>query len=185
MKFAVFVSGHGSNLQAIIDAVKRFKGASIIVTHDEMFLDQVATKLIIFSDEGIEYFPGTYQEFLERIGWDESDTKKTRVQKTGLKKKKDKHARVAFIKKRSSILIPLEKKVSAIERSIMKKEEKVKEINRFLITLSEEGDSERFIEPSKELHQLQQDIENLYDQLGSVSEELEKCSLELSTNSNR
>jgi len=54
---------------SLVEAIEVFKGASIIVTHDENFLHLLATKLIVFNEKGISVFPGSYQSFLDRNKW--------------------------------------------------------------------------------------------------------------------
>lgn len=54
---------------AFVSALDHFQGAVIIVTHNEMFLHSLANRLIVFKDDGIDIFEGTYHEFLEKIGW--------------------------------------------------------------------------------------------------------------------
>ncbi len=53
----------------LVEAIENFKGASVIVTHDESFLHLLAQKLIVFSDKGIRIFHGTYQDFLNKGGF--------------------------------------------------------------------------------------------------------------------
>ena len=36
-------------------------------------LREVCDRLIVFSKEGADCFDGTYDEFLEKIGWDEEE----------------------------------------------------------------------------------------------------------------
>ncbi len=57
--------------QAMMDAVKDFEGAALVVAHDEHFLNDVATKLIVFKNDRVFFYPGTYREFLEGIGWED------------------------------------------------------------------------------------------------------------------
>jgi len=59
--------------QAMTDAVRDFEGAALVVAHDEHFLNEVATKLIVFKNDRVFFYHGTYREFLESVGWDESD----------------------------------------------------------------------------------------------------------------
>jgi len=59
--------------QAMMDAVRDFKGAALVVAHDEHFLNEVATKLIVFKNDRVFFYPGNYQEFLERIGWEDDE----------------------------------------------------------------------------------------------------------------
>jgi len=52
-----------------MEAVQRFEGSVIMVTHDEYFLNKIANKLIIY-DEGKAFFHnGDYRDFQKKIGW--------------------------------------------------------------------------------------------------------------------
>ena len=61
--------------QAMMDAVRDFDGAALVVAHDEHFLNEVATKLIIFKDDRVFLYPGNYREFLDSVGWEEGENK--------------------------------------------------------------------------------------------------------------
>ncbi len=62
------------SIDSLTKAIKNFKGSSIIVTHSEKLLREVCDRLIVFSKNGASYFDGTYDDFLEKIGWDEEET---------------------------------------------------------------------------------------------------------------
>lgn len=68
---------------SMIAALDEFPGAVVIVTHSEMFLHHLANRLIVFNEDRVFVFEGTYQEFLDRIGWEEGSKKPKRVKKTG------------------------------------------------------------------------------------------------------
>ncbi len=55
--------------EALIDAMKNFEGASITVTHNEEYLNNIATKLVVFDNGKVFVFEGGYQDFLKEIGW--------------------------------------------------------------------------------------------------------------------
>ncbi len=59
--------------QAMLEAVRDFEGAALVVAHDEHFLNEVATKLIVFKNDRAFLYPGNYSEFLESIGWEEDE----------------------------------------------------------------------------------------------------------------
>ena len=61
------------SIEALTNAIKNFKGSSIIVTHSEELLRRVCDRLIIFAKEGAEYFDGGYDDFLTKIGWDDEE----------------------------------------------------------------------------------------------------------------
>lgn len=58
------------SIQALVEACQAYEGAVVIVTHSEMILKALATKLVYFQGGEVKVFPGGYEDFLERIGWD-------------------------------------------------------------------------------------------------------------------
>ena len=60
------------SIEALIDAIEDFQGAVIMVTHSELILKRMVLDKIIICHEGKqELFLGTYEEFLEKNGWNE------------------------------------------------------------------------------------------------------------------
>jgi ATPase subunit of ABC transporter with duplicated ATPase domains len=54
------------DLEAVIalnDALQRYEGTILLVTHDEDIIDEVATRIWHLTDDGIEDFQGTYAEY--------------------------------------------------------------------------------------------------------------------------
>jgi len=58
---------------SLIEAIDDFDGSVIMVTHNEMHLRSVATKLIVFDNDRISIYPGTYDDFLYDVGWADED----------------------------------------------------------------------------------------------------------------
>lgn len=58
------------SIAVLADEIKEFRGATLMVTHDEDLLHKLATKIIYFKNGRTELFLGNYAEFLEKIGWD-------------------------------------------------------------------------------------------------------------------
>jgi ATP-binding cassette subfamily F protein 3 len=58
---------------SLMEAIDGFEGSVVMVTHNEMHLRNIATKLVIFDKNKITVFPGTYDEFLESTGWGDED----------------------------------------------------------------------------------------------------------------
>ena len=70
-----------------------------IVTYSEDLLRAVCDRLIVFTNDGADYFNGTYDEFLEKIGWEEMTQlkrKKVENQKVNKKRKKLRAAAIVF-----------------------------------------------------------------------------------------
>ncbi|HBA53692.1 MAG TPA: ABC transporter ATP-binding protein, partial [Syntrophorhabdus aromaticivorans] len=126
------------SIDSLVEAIDVFPGAVVIVTHSEMILNAVAKKLIVFDKGKATLFHGTYRDFLERVGWDDEEkaepspaTDRER-DKSGVGRKELKRLRAEFIQTRSKILGPLERKMSALENTIVGLEEKINEENQSL-----------------------------------------------------
>ncbi len=50
-------------LRALEDALLTFPGVAMVVSHDRWFLDRIATHILAFEEEGIEWFEGNYSDF--------------------------------------------------------------------------------------------------------------------------
>ena len=55
--------------EALMSALEDFEGASVIVSHNEYLLNNVANKLIVFDNNETFLFDGNYKDFLIKIGW--------------------------------------------------------------------------------------------------------------------
>jgi len=61
------------SIHALIEAVKAFTGTVLFVSHDRWFVSALATRVIELTPAGPRDFPGTYAEYLERLGDDHLD----------------------------------------------------------------------------------------------------------------
>ncbi|KJJ85565.1 glycosyl transferase family 2 [Candidatus Omnitrophus magneticus] len=160
--------------QAIALAVRDYEGAALIVTHDEYFLNEVATKLIVFQGDEILFYPGTYEEFIERIGWKDED-KKPNVIPAAMKEKKpdDKKNRAAFLALKAKTLKPLEENINIIEKNIITFEARLKEVHEELIKASHEGNGARIAALSKEMNSLNERVNELFNELQTAMDKHE------------
>jgi ATP-binding cassette subfamily F protein 3 len=92
---------------SLVEAIDAFNGSVIIVTHSEMMLHALATRLIVFDDGKVALFEGTYQDFLDRVGWkSENDSSAPRIKKSkprtkSVNKKQLRRERAAMLKMKS------------------------------------------------------------------------------------
>ncbi|MBI1945260.1 MAG: ATP-binding cassette domain-containing protein [Deltaproteobacteria bacterium] len=56
------------SISALTEAIKRFDGTVIFVTHDRDLVAEAATRVLAMSAHGLEDFHGTYDEFLRKVG---------------------------------------------------------------------------------------------------------------------
>ncbi|MGM0417879.1 MAG: ATP-binding cassette domain-containing protein [Thermodesulfobacteriota bacterium] len=160
---------------ALVSALDNFSGAVMMVTHNEMLLDAVAEKLIVFSRDKVDFFEGTYSEFLEKIGWDEEsgDSQKKNEKAEPEDKKLIKRKRAGIIQEKSKVLNPLKKSLDKIENEITKLEQSEADLGNEMQTASETGDSVKLTEVSKQISEVQKEIESLYEKLEIKTQEYE------------
>ena len=107
------------SIDALTTAIKAFKGSCIIVTHSEELLRAVCDRLIIFTHDGADYFNGNYDEFLEKIGWEDDDgAEKKKVVKPKRSKKEIKKLRAAIVTEKSKTTSPIKKEIEQLEALI-------------------------------------------------------------------
>jgi ATP-binding cassette subfamily F protein 3 len=161
-------------IEILSEKLQTYKGAIILVSHDERLLRKLAKKLIIFHKNTCESFLGTYNDFIEKIGWEEVQvTGKSQV-KSKLNYKELKAKRAEIVKERSKELKPLKTKVEELENLIHKSENEIKELNRSLILASEKQDGKLINELSQKISNLNQSIEESFDELELFSEDLQR-----------
>ncbi len=179
--------------QAMMEAVRDFEGAAIVVAHDEHFLNEVATKLVVFKNDRVFLYPGNYCEFLDSIGWEDDENKPVMKPQSappaitqpaplvppksgarhGAKGHSGKIARMArakFIAMRSKILKPLEAKIKSLEDEIISSEARMATVNEELAKASAKGGlgAIRRSEFSRELKEIAENIDSCYSQLDAA-----------------
>ncbi len=160
---------------AFVAALNAFEGAVVLVTHNEMFLYALANRLVIFTAGGIEIFEGTYQEFLEKQGWEDEEPIPVKPQKSSpLPKKKLRKKRSEIVAQRSKQLTPINKKINKLEDEIEAKEAKMARVNQELLDASQDQDGLKIATLSKEHAKLESDIETLFDTFTEISERADK-----------
>ncbi len=141
------------SIEALIDAIEGFEGAVVIVTHSEWVLRRIPfTKLVVCHKEKQELFLGTYDEFLDKVGWQEEKPEKKRASQPSEQPKQ---------KSPKTEIARCEEKIELLERSLEKNNEKLaaissagrrEEIQALLTTIAEE----------------QKKLEELYNRLGEL-----------------
>lgn len=162
------------SIDALIKAIKNFNGSCLIVTHSEELLREVCDSLIIFSKGTASYFDRGYDEFLEKIGWEEEEEEKKTKAAPKVNKKENKKLRAQIIQERSKKTSPLKKKLEKLENEIMELEDEVSSQQEELIKASNEGDNSKVIELSQIVTKNEKLVEDMFEQLEITQHELDE-----------
>jgi len=57
---------------ALVKSLDAYEGSVVLVTHDEFMLRALATRLVVFTENGAELLEGGYDYFLSRGGWEDT-----------------------------------------------------------------------------------------------------------------
>jgi ATP-binding cassette, subfamily F, member 3 len=150
------------SVEALSMELQNYPGAVIIVTHSEGMLKEVATKLVVFHHDRVEYFPQNYDDFLSKIGWEEEEQVKVEKPKEKISRDEQRRLRQEVIAERSKALSPLKKKMEVLEKGIMKAEEEASSLEESLITKPEP-------EGFKKLGVLKKKIDEDFEELASLT----------------
>lgn len=153
---------------AMLEAIDEFSGSVVMVTHNEDFLHCIAERLIVFHNDSVELFNGTYQEFLDKIGWEdekESLVDKEKTETKEISKKSLKKMKAELRQERFKVLSPLEKQIKDCENTITDQEKELEVNTELLVKASMEGEAASIAELSKKEHLLKANINELYSKL--------------------
>jgi ATP-binding cassette subfamily F protein 3 len=146
------------SIDALIESLQNFPGALLIVTHNERILRALATKLIVFHRGKVDVFNSGYDEFLEKIGWEEENDGKGGQKKPTLRNN--------YIEKKEREKAERREKarIGKLEALIMKSENALKQYNEQLEIEANRNNLAQINELSKKISRVKQEIEDLYSQ---------------------
>lgn len=160
---------------ALLEAIDSFDGTVVMVTHNEMFLHALADRLIVFQDDKVRPFDGTYAFFLEKEGW-HNEVKPGTAKETPTdqgNKKEVRQKRSEIVKQKSKELKPWLDKTKKLEDLIDKREQELTELNCLLIKASQNQDSAEIVRLSPRLTQCQTVIDESFAELEKSLEQFE------------
>jgi ATP-binding cassette subfamily F protein 3 len=153
------------SVDALIDAVEQFQGAVVLVTHSELILRRLSWDyLVVFHEGQQELFCGGYEEFLEKIGWQEEKASKAVVSP----RSDDRRKRAEHVAARSKILKPFREEITRLESSIMDLEAEEEKQRKLL----EQGGDVAVL--CKNIGVLRKQINELFDRLMEVNDRHEE-----------
>jgi len=160
---------------SFVAALDNFKGAVVIVTHNEMFLHSLANRLVVFKNNIVSVFEGTYQDFLDKEGWEDEELIVEKKPKTTvLSKKEMRQKKSEIIIQKSKKIKPIKNKIEALENDIEKNETQMGKINEELLEASNNKDGKKIQISAKKLARLEKLNEILFDDLETQMDSFEK-----------
>jgi ATP-binding cassette subfamily F protein 3 len=197
---------------SLLAAIDAFEGAVVIVTHNEMFLHTLATRFIVFDRGRARVFDGSYQDFLDTVGWEDDDDEGPTVHRKNVvttvdvtpakparhpkpvahtkpaaaptDRKHERQARAKFVQDRARVLGPLEKRVADLEALIVTLERDRDVAFAALAEASAQGDHAAIAKLSRKSGEIGPRIDWAYTELEKVTGELETAAREFDNRTN-
>jgi ATP-binding cassette subfamily F protein 3 len=144
------------SIDALIESLQDFPGAVLMVTHNERILRALATKLIVFHRGRVDVFNSNYDEFLEKIGWEEeSDGKGAQKKPTSRNNYNEKKEREKAARREKS-------RIEKLEAQIVKSESALQKYNEQLEIEANRNNLAQITELSQKISRVKQEIDDLY-----------------------
>ncbi len=159
--------------EALMEALEKFEGAVVIITHHEGLLERVPDRLVVFQGGRHSLFEGTYPQFLRDVGWEseKGDSNFDSADNGGgaITKKEMRRLRA----ERLQSLAPLKAQVKEYEEAIEKAEMETETLKSSLAEACQVGDAPAIKEISVKLARLGETTVNLYQKLETATAEVE------------
>jgi len=160
------------SIDALVTAISGYKGALLMVTHSEMILKSIANKIIVFKDDEVTIFNGSYDEFLEKVGWGDEENKPSSTQTTHPKKELRK-LKAGLREERDKVMKPRQREIKALEKKIFELEAKEASIHKELEVASQEQNGDEIVRLSKEAKEAMNEIDISFDRFEKLSLEFD------------
>ncbi len=144
------------SIDALIESLQDFPGALLIVTHNERILRALATKLIVFHRGRADVINSGYDEFLEKVGWEEeNDGRRPRTKPASRNNYREKKEREKAERRETA-------RLAKIEAQILQSEHALKSYNEQLEIEANRNNLSQINDLSKKIARLEREIEDLY-----------------------
>ena len=139
--------------------LQAYEGTTIVVSHDRYFINKIANCLLVFEEDKVRFFRGTYNEYLEEREKEEITKEEKASQKENKKEEQitDNKSQYLENKERNKI----QTKIKKLEEKIDRNETKINEIKQ------EMEKDENVTNYSK--------LASLQEEINAIEEENEKC----------
>jgi ATP-binding cassette subfamily F protein 3 len=148
------------SIDALTETLEAFPGALLIVTHNERILRALAVKLIVFHRGKVDVLDSGYDEFLEKIGWeDESENGAAQKKPPARNDYQEKKERERAERREKT-------RIEKLEARILKSEAELKQYHEQLAVEASRNNLAQLNDLTRKISQLTHDIEDLYREYG-------------------
>jgi ATP-binding cassette subfamily F protein 3 len=129
--------------EALADAIQEFPGSSVLVTHDEMLLQEVCQEIYQLTPHGLELFRGSLAEtFAAAASSGQRTPAQTDLVKSARNPKQERKERAANLAAKQQWLRPFREKLANLEKEIELLETELKQAENAYVVACEKSDKD-------------------------------------------
>lgn len=164
------------SIEIIIEALKRYEGTLIFVSHNRYFIEKLANKVWWIEDQDVKEYPGNYSEYLYKVQQSQNPSSSDKAKKKGQKTVEDKSSKDSWKRKneKEERIKKLQKKLDQIEEQIKNSQKHLKNLEVKLssidVTKQEEYEniSKEYADTTLRVNQLTKESEILIEEIISL-----------------
>lgn len=150
--------------ETLENLLKAYTGTLIVVSHDRYFINKIADSLLIFENDEVKFFDGTYQEYMQiRKGNEKEDEKNVTI------KEKKTNNQYLENKERNRV----QGKIKRLEKEIEEREVKVERLHEEMSSEEICTSYVKLAELQSQVDELEKEIEEKMDLWQELSSSLE------------
>jgi len=120
-------------IEALVAGLEAFDGTLIFVSHDRWFVSKLATRILEITEQGVNDYPGTYDEYLASCGDDHLDADaavlRIRREKRSRKNRSSKTAKAGAGAEKTKQIKQFELRRDVVTAAVEKAEHRIEEID--------------------------------------------------------
>lgn len=147
-----------SSREELEKTLKEYGGTLLIISHDRYFINKIADRIIVLTENGVKEYLGNYDYYVERT---KDEINENSVQTSSTKKEKPQND-YFLQKQRQSEERKRQTKLKKAEETIEKLDAQIEEIQQLLTNDEITANYEKLIELTNQLEQLQNEQEEQY-----------------------
>lgn len=166
--------------ETLENLLSNYEGTVIFVSHDRYFVKKIATKLLIFNEDGVKFFDGTYQEYIDPYSPPHKKEKPEPVKPEKVEypidygETKDENPLLSLSpyiasKEKSKIV----NRIAKIEENSKIAESKLKQLNEDFVNPEISSDFKKLMEIQAEMEKTQMQIDSLANEWMEKTESLQ------------
>ena len=153
------------------NALQQFDGTMLVISHDRYFINKLADRILVLSDNGVTEYLGGYDYYIEKSGQTFNKSIFSSFDKKGEKIQKQNDYNIK--KQKQSDLRKAKTRLKKCEDEIAETEQEIEQTQSLLEEPETASDYENILIHTNKLNELNEKLEMLYTQWEEASQQLE------------